>query len=197
MKDSTRFIRVIDDFTPQEFFTQIVKLVRGVEFTEYEFISKRYLGVAGLTLPIKKFIEKEMGKKVRFTMSHVRMGNEKTPLTNYIHADNAACKYACVWYLNDPLCDTGTQFWRHNETGMDRMPWPPPQDLWDATDRDTQDESKWTKLEYTQAKANRAVLFDSQLFHSRYPKDLPLTEEDEPRLVFVVFFNVEGEPTNG
>lgn len=197
MKDSTRFIRVIDDFTPQEFFTQIVKLVKGVEFTEYEFISKRYLGVAGLTLPIKKFIEKEMGKKVSFTMSHVRMGNEKTPLTNYIHADNAACKYACVWYLNDPPCDTGTQFWKHNETATDRMPWPPPQDLWDATDKDTQDESKWTKLEYTQAKANRAVLFDSQLFHSRYPKDLPLAEEDEPRLVFVVFFNVEGESING
>jgi hypothetical protein len=191
-----RFIKIIDEFTPPEFYKTVRSLIYGVDFTEYEFAGKTYLGVAGLTLPIKKHIERHMGKEVEFTMSHVRMGNENTPLTNYIHADNAACKYACVWYLNEPECETGTQFWLHNETNMDRMPWPPPKDLWDAVDKDTRDEDKWTKLEYAEAKANRAVLFDSQLFHSRYPKDLPLTAEMEPRIVCVVFFNIKGESIN-
>jgi hypothetical protein len=190
---SVRFIKVIDDFTPLAFFECVKGLVEGVEFTDYEFTGKTYVGVGGVTLPVKKWIEKHMGAPVTFTMSHVRMGNKNTPLTNYIHADNAACRYALVWYLSEPPCETGTCFWLHNETQMDRMPWPPPKDLWGAVDKDTADESKWTKLEYVEAKENRAVLFDSQLFHSRYPKGLPLEESDEPRLVCVVFFNVVGE----
>ncbi len=188
-----RFIKVVDEFAPDLFFNTIKSLVDGVDFTEYEYAGKSYVGVGGVTLPVKKLIEKHMGKPVTFTMSHVRLGNKHTPLTNYIHADNAACKYALVWYLSEPPCETGTCFWLHNETQTDRMPWPPPKDLWEAVDKDTADESKWTKLEYVEAKENRAVLFDSQLYHSRYPKDLPLEEDDVPRLVCVVFFNVVGE----
>jgi hypothetical protein len=126
----------------------------------------------------------------------VRLGNKNTPLTNYIHADNAVCKYALVWYLNEPPCKTGTKFWKHKATGADHMPWPVPQDLWDAVDTDTKDESKWEETGYVEAKANRALLFDSQLFHSRWPKDLPMEEDDEPRLVFVGFFNNAGEVAN-
>ena len=193
---TTPFVKIIDDFTPDAFHAQIVELLRGIDFTDYDFMGKRYLGVGGVTLPVRKYIERAMGCDITLTMSHVRLGNKNTPLTNYIHADNAACKYALVWYLNDPPCVTGTKFWRHKATGADHMPWPPPKDLWDAVDKDTSDESKWDATGFVKAKANRALLFDSQLFHSRWPKELPMSEDDEPRHVFVGFFNKQGEPSD-
>ena len=182
-----RFIKVIENFLPN--FELIRPLLEGVEFSDHDYKGKTYTGFGKVTLPIKKLIEEEMGFLVEFQQSHVRLGTKNTPLTHYIHSDSCDAQYACVLYLNTPACETGTMFWEHKETGLDRMTQPVDPTLFESLSKDISDESKWNKLEYVESKANRAVIFDSSLFHSRFPKDLPIEDGETPRLVSTIFFN--------
>lgn len=182
-----RFIKVIDNFIPN--FEVVRPLLDGVEFGDHIYKGKTYTGFGKVTLPIKKLIEEEMGFMVEFKQSHVRVGRENTPLTHYIHSDSCDAQYACVLYFNEPACDTGTMFWEHKGTGLDRMTQPVDPELFQMLSTQIDDEGFWNKLEYVKAKANRAVIFDSSLFHSRFPKTLPIKEGDTPRLVSTIFFD--------
>lgn len=186
-----RFIQVIDNFIPG--YADIRPLIDSCEFGEFGFWGKRYAGVGEYTLPLKALIEDVLGEPIYFVQSHIRLGTKHTPLTHYIHADNAAAKYACVVYLSEPDCDTGTAFWSHKALGVDRLQMPCPPEVFAKLDADIADESKWDRLEYVQAKENRAVIFDSQLFHSRYPQHLPIATGETPRLVSTIFFNKVSE----
>lgn len=183
----SRLIKVIDDFIPN--FEYIRPLIDGVSFGDHEYKGKTYTGFGPATLPLKKLIEEEMGFMVEFQESHIRLGTENTPLTHYIHADSDGAQFACVVYLNNPSCDTGTMFWKHKSTGIDRLEQPADPCLFELFSKHISDESKWDKLEYVEAKENRAVIFDAALFHSRYPQTLPIKEGDTPRLVCTIFFN--------
>lgn len=188
-----RFIKVIDNFIPN--FDVVKPLLEGVEFSDHIYKGKNYTGFGKVTLPLKKLIEEEMGFMIEFKQSHVRVGRENTPLTHYIHSDSCDAQYACVLYFNEPACDTGTMFWEHKHTGLDRMGQPVDPDLFEMLSKHISDESHWNKLEYVQAKANRAVIFDSSLFHSRYPQVLPIKDGEVPRLVSTIFFNKIEVPT--
>jgi hypothetical protein len=187
MYHEPRFIKVIDNFLPN--FELVRPLLDGVEFSDHVYKGKNYTGFGKITLPIKKLIEEEMGFMVEFKQSHVRVGTKNTPLTHYIHSDSADAQYACVLYFNEPSCDTGTMFWRHKATGLDRMKQPVDPCLFEMLSKHIGDESHWDKLEYVKAKANTAVIFDASLFHSRFPKDLPIEDGETPRLVSTIFFN--------
>lgn len=187
-----RYIKVIDNFIPKD-FELIKSMVHQAHYGEYTFWEKPYYGFGQYTLPLKGLIEDVVGEPIQFVMSHLRLGNKNTPLTHYIHADNAAAKYACVVYFSEPPCETGTAFWKHRELGLDRLEYPCDPKVFELLDKCISDESKWDRLEYVAVKENRAVIFNSQLFHSRYPKDLPLDESDTPRLVCTIFFNKVSE----
>lgn len=182
-----RFIKVIDNFIPN--FDAVKPLLDGVEFGDHIYKGKNYTGFGKVTLPIKKLIEEEMGFMVQFKQSHVRVGRSNTPLTHYIHSDSCDAQYACVLYFNEPACDTGTMFWEHKSTGLDRMEQPVDSDLFEMLSKHISDEAYWNKMEYVKAKANRAVIFDSSLFHSRYPQALPIEDGQTPRLVSTIFFD--------
>lgn len=183
----------VDDFVQPSLFQAVKSLVSDIQFGKGTVLGKDYVGFGHATFPIKALIEKVVGQPVEFVMSHVRIGKRSTPLTHFIHADNVAADYACVWCLSQPACDSGTAFWVHKETGIDRLELPCEPGLFEKFDKDIQDETKWDKVAYIPSVENRAVFFNSSLFHSRYPKELPISEDETPRIVSTIFFNILGE----
>jgi hypothetical protein len=106
-----------------------------------------------------------------------------------VHSDLGWGTHALVLYL----CDGpgGTAFWRHKATGAERI------DVGDtalmqAIGSDWDDESKWDMTGLCPLKRNRAVIYESALFHSRHPfaafGDCP----ESGRLVAVAFFTPRG-----
>ena len=114
----------------------------------------------------------------RFTMQH-------DTWKQHIHFDPKPGQiWAGLVYLSPP--DTlnqhestlrcGTTFWRHNRTGLDRIPvhahvlekygWYSDADLKVFLDTEGMDESLWTETLYMPAKFNRLILFRPWLFHS-------------------------------
>lgn len=178
---------VIDDFLPD--FDLVRKFVDGVEYGDHEFMGKTYTGFGQVTLPLKALIEEVCGP-VSIRMSHLRLGTKATPLTHYIHADNCGASWAMVLCLSQPNVETGTAFWTHKETGLERLPMPCPPELFVKLDHDLPDVSKWTLTEMVESKENRAIVFESARFHSRFPKVLPIEPGDKPRIVSTTFFDL-------
>ena len=103
---------------------------------------------------------------------------------HYIQGEKSAL--ASVLYINEPegVTPNGTAFWKHEKYGLQA-----PEDLSDTEfDRliteDANDESKWERLDYISAVPNRMVTYSSNLFHSKYPKEI----EEGQRTVLVIFY---------
>jgi hypothetical protein len=105
-----------------------------------------------------------------------------------IHSDLGWGSHALVLYL----CDGpgGTAFWRHSPTGATRID-PGDSALFERIGADWDDESRWEMTHIAPLKLNRAVIYESALFHSRHPfaafGDCP----DSGRLIAVAFFTPE------
>lgn len=179
-------IRVIDNFIPE--FETVRDMVMQANFGQYEFMGKPYSGVGQVMLPVRALLEESLGFNIDFVHGHLRLGTKETALTHYIHADTYS-QMAMVLYFTEPQCETGTAFWRHKATGESLMPSNAPPDVFAMFDADIEDESKWVQQMFVKAQENRAVLFNSRLFHSRFPRELPIEEHEVPRLVATAFFN--------
>lgn len=113
-----------------------------------------------------------------------------------IHVDPS--HWSGILYLSRPEdCQGGTEFFRHKETGMDRVPLGP-KDLASAgfssyeqlqreiMDRDVHDRSKWECEMVVPMKFNRLVLLRPWLFHTSGPGFGDGIENG--RLVYLMFF---------
>lgn len=115
----------------------------------------------------------------------------------YIHSDANIAKWTAVLYLNEPdQCQGGTAFWRYRPynwvglptaeglaaQGLEDEP-----SLWDRVLADGHDERKWEMHNYVPLGWNRLILFDSRLFHSRYPKRSFGTSVADARLIKLFF----------
>lgn len=103
-----------------------------------------------------------------------------------IHSDMGWGTHALVLYLNDGI--GGTAFWRHRETGAHRID-PGDMALFEAVRHEWDDESKWERIGLCEMAFNRAVIYESALFHSRYPFAAFGDDADTGRLIGVAFFN--------
>lgn len=180
-------ILVVDNFIPD--FNVVKEVIKDVKYGDHEFMGKNYTGWGSVTLPLKMLIEKKLGFPVAVYQSHLRMGRMDTPLTHYIHADNAGAEFGLVYYLSVPDCRTGTAFWRHKELGLQACPDDCDDELFSRLDADIRDPSLWEMTGFVDAKENRALFFDSSMFHSRWPEVIPVAVGDKPRLVSTTFFN--------
>ena len=142
----------------------------------------------------------------RFTMENDRW-------TQHIHFDP---KIGQIWaglvYLSAPddlqrheaRVKTGTNFWRHNRTGLNSIPltqqglelhgWTGEHDLKVFLDTEGMDESLWTHTLYIPAQFNRLVLFRPWLFHS--PGRAFGDRLDNCRLVQLFFLRLKGTQEN-
>lgn len=123
-------------------------------------------------------------------------GNESH--STWIHTDIEIGHHSAILFLNEPKnCKGGLAFWRHKTYGWHRQPTAPELDalgikdtpeFWATLHQDGLDPFKWELVEYTPMAFNRLVLFDSHLFHSRYPKETTGEGPETGRLIKTFFF---------
>lgn len=116
----------------------------------------------------------------------------------FIHPDAEIGQITALLYLNEPKqCFGGTAFWKHKLYKWHMQPFiheleplglKDEPKLWKSILEDGFDESKWKMVDYIPMLYNRLIVFDSRLFHSRYPKTSFGSTIDNARLVKVFFF---------
>lgn len=102
-----------------------------------------------------------------------------------IHSDLGWGTHAAVVYLSDG--PGGTAFWRHKATGSEAIDQGDVA-LWEAVRDDWNDESAWEMVGLAEMKLGRGVIYESRLFHSRYPFAAFGSGPEDGRLVAVAFF---------
>ncbi len=105
-----------------------------------------------------------------------------------IHSDIGWGTHALVLYLSEGL--SGTAFWTHKETGVDRVKMGQYK-IFDTVCHDWDDVSKWQQDIFIGMKFNRALIYRSELFHSRYPFEAFGDSPETGRLIVVAFFTPE------
>lgn len=103
-----------------------------------------------------------------------------------VHSDIGWGTHALVLYLT-PDGEGGTAFWRHIDTGAHRID-PGQSALLDAVSPDWNDPGAWEPLHIVDWEFNRGVIYESALFHSRYPFAAFGDGPEDGRLIGVCFF---------
>lgn len=191
-------------FTFDNFFSDPIKereLALKAEYKTEEHNGLHYKGIALCKDPeniskIENLLsEKLLGESTVYYRRYLESEEGET----YIHSDSQIGRYTCIAYLTeDELCQGGTAFWRHRKYGwefqptkdeMHRLGLKDSKEFWDEIYQDGFDETKWELLGVAPMKYNRAIVFDSRRFHSRYPKRSFGHEVSTSRLVKVFFLN--------
>jgi hypothetical protein len=119
-----------------------------------------------------------------------------------VHADFLSGNYTCIVFLTDHgRADHGTGFFKHIETGWTRMPsweWLTNREneaAFNMIKRDCHEyrADVWEQLMFVEGKKNRAMIFDSPIFHCRSPKNGIGTNPEEGRMIWVAHFMTEGD----
>ena len=148
-----------------------------------------YAGVQSYGYFINKKVIKKASKAVGEKLDYFRDGEgsgfryiqKNHGYKQLIHIDDS--KYSLVVNLDrNQKEDTGTYFWKHKETGLERYNGRQSEEI---LKRDGNDKTKWELLEFVPGKFNEGVLFDSKLFHSPSP-GYGLNKEDA-RLIQIMF----------
>lgn len=104
-----------------------------------------------------------------------------------IHSDVGWGTHALVLYLSKG--ESGTAFWRHKKTGTVRIElgdeW-----LFEQIAQDWNNPDAWEKRRFVPMEFNRAVIYESAFFHSRFPFEAFGNSAKNGRLIAVAFFNV-------
>jgi len=134
--------------------------------------------------------------KQRYSVFRLNYGGENP--NSAIHSDALYDSHALVLYLSRPEdCVGGTAFWRHRKTGL--TAWPTkgeilrrgknPQRIWEGLTRDWDNVDAWEQTHLAEMKFNRAIIYPTAAFHSRFPFKAFGTTPENGRLVFCTFFN--------
>ena len=149
-----------------------------------------YKRVSDATIPeVVDALNTAMGRPVDLLGMGYRL-NYAGELPNHaIHSDLGWGTYAAVVYLSDPPegQTSGTAFWRHH-TGWDRCKKGEESVLVDVIN-DWDNKEAWTQTAFVPSVFNRAAIYRSELFHSRWPFTAYGTGPDDGRLIVVAFFN--------
>jgi hypothetical protein len=123
-----------------------------------------------------------------------------------VHSDFLSGNYTCIVFLTDHEGreDHGTGFYKHLETGWIRSPsweWlkqPEHEHHFETLKRDCHEyrEGVWEQGAFVKGKKNRAIIFDSPLFHCRSPSTGIGTTPEEARMIWIAHFAVEGDLTH-
>lgn len=134
-------------------------------------------------------IEKAVGPVEILGMGYRLNYDEEVP-NQSIHSDLGWGSHALVLYLSEG--PGGTAFWRHKETNTNAI-----RDgqvgLLKKLGNDWEDEDKWELRNVVDMKMNRALIYESALYHSRYPFKAFGNSPETGRLIAVAFFTPETE----
>ena len=128
---------------------------------------------------------KAMGRMPKDPVCFMRRSPEGQPVPHRYHTDNSMGAYSMMLYLEDNP-DAGTGFARHEETGLTTAPVTAAS--LNKTIKDCNDDSKWQIYKVAEMVKNKAVIFDSHLFHVALPIG-GFGKGKESRTVFTCFFS--------
>jgi hypothetical protein len=137
---------------------------------------------------LREGIERAMGPVQMLGMGYRLNFNGELP-SAAIHSDLGWGTHAAVLYLSEG--EGGTAFWRHRETGASRID-PGDMVLFEKVRDDWNDASRWERIGLAEMKLGRCVIYESALFHSRWPFAAFGDDAETGRLVAVAFFTPEG-----
>lgn len=177
-------IQVIDNFlsNPQE----IRRLGIEADYMDWEgFDGSVYRRVALTTVPgLQKQIEEVVGPVNMLGMGYRLNYSGELP-NALIHTDLGWGTHALVLFLSEG--GSGTAFWRHVDThtyGVSAGDIA----LYDLVKSDWNRRDAWDLLSSIPMQFNRALIYPSTLFHSRYPFEAFGNTPDTGRLIAVAFF---------
>lgn len=133
---------------------------------------------------LQEAIEAQMGPVEMLGMGYRLNFNGELP-NAAIHSDMGWGTHAAVLYLSEG--EGGTAFWRHKATGAHRID-PGDMSLFEHVKGDWDDSDQWEQIGLAEMKLGRMVIYESALFHSRWPFAAFGTDYDSGRLVAVAFF---------
>lgn len=181
---SSNKVYVIDDFHPHP--DELRKLAMQTQFIDWQGPDGQvYKRVAIMEIPgIRTMLEGLFGEMEIHGMAFRLNYNEEEP-NAAIHSDLGWGTHALVYYLSEG--PSGTAFWTHRQTGARRVDLGN-EALFERVVSDWNFEDRWNLREFYEMKYNRAIVYESALFHSRYPFKAFGTNPENGRLVVVAFF---------
>lgn len=180
-------MRIIDDFLPDASAVREEGLRAPFEdFAAHD--GEVYKRVALVEVPgLLDAIEREMGPVQMLGMGYRLNFDGETP-NAAVHSDIGWGTHAMVLFLSEG--EGGTAFWRHKATGAERLAFGDVP-LLEKVQGDWNDESAWEMVGLAEIRLGRALIFESELFHSRYPFAAFGNGAADGRLIAVAFFNLE------
>ena len=186
MNTQTEQIFVLDDFYP--FPEKLRDFALKQDFIDWQGpdgqVYKRICitNVPGLT----SMLEDLLGSVEMLGMAFRLNFNEEEP-NAAIHSDLGWGTHALVLYLSEG--ESGTAFWKHKETSTVRID-PGDEWLYEKVCNDWNELDKWEQRKFIPMKFNRALIYESAFFHSRWPFKAFGDSPETGRLIVVAFFNI-------
>lgn len=144
-----------------------------------------YKRVALVEVPgLREAIEAAMGPVDMLGMGYRLNFNGELP-NQAVHSDLGWGTHAAVLYLSEG--EGGTAFWRHKATGAHRID-AGDVELFEQVRHDWNDATRWEQCGLAEMKLGRCVIYESALFHSRWPFEAFGTDPESGRLIAVAFF---------
>lgn len=130
-------------------------------------------------------ITKALNKAPENVMMFMRRSPAGRNAPQIAHTDNSMGRYSLMLYFFEKE-GAGTGFIRHKSTGICYAP--ESEDFLSIVKNDQNNLDKWALVDLAAAKENRAILFDSGMFHCSLPIG-GFGEGNQARTVLTVFFN--------
>lgn len=182
-------MQIIDNFLPQE--TALEIRAEGINASYVDWLGpdgQVYKRIAiHQSDGVQKAIEEIYGIVNMLGMGYRLNYNDELP-NAAIHSDIGWGTHALVYYLNETEEDLGgTAFWTHRQTGASLLE-PTDAELLTLIESDWDNEKAWDMYDYVPLKWNRALMYESKMFHSRYPFEAFGDSPSTGRLIMVAFF---------
>jgi len=174
---------IVDDFPNA---AQVRQMGLEAHYIDWEgFDGEVYKRICLADVPgLQEAIEAKMGPVNMLGMGYRLNFNDELP-NAAIHSDMGWGTHAAVLYLSEG--EGGTAFWKHKETQADRIE-PGDMDLFHKIEGDWNSVDKWEQVALAKMKLGRLLIYDSSLFHSRWPFEAFGTDFESGRLIAVAFF---------
>lgn len=184
-----RGLQVIEDFLPD--IARVRKHALLSEFIDWEAPDGQvYKRICITPVPtLVSAVEEVMGP-CNFLGTGYRLNYEKELPNQAIHSDLGWGTHALVLFLSEG--PGGTAFWKHKKTGTLRIRSDQLKLLSQLEDSWTSDED-WELREVVDMKLNRCLIYESALYHSRYPFEAFGDSPETGRLIAIAFFTPESE----
>ena len=130
------------------------------------------------------FLGAVISRKIKDPLTFMRMSPKGAAAPHKFHNDSSHGKYSMMLYLEDND-DAGTGLAQHKKTEAIR----PANDILQEVIRDQNLDEEWFVYKVAKMRENRAVIFDSSLFHVALPIGGYGEKQEDSRIVLTTFFS--------